>query len=104
MAAPGAGAAWPGKITIRYLDATGRRIAISKRAGTFWVLDHATTSEGPGVIEISASPTSAPATGPFAGTNLEIKFAYPQPSPYSACLAGGWSGVSTPSFMYWQEF
>ena len=105
LTGPGAGAAWQGKATIRYLDEVGRPVAVSRRVGTFHVLDHATSLEGPGVIEISASPTDAPATGPFAGTNLEIKVLYdPSLPPYPVCLASGWKGLPAPTFIYWEEF
>ena len=105
LTGPGAGAAWQGRVTIRYLDEVGRLVAVSRRVGTFHVLDHATSLEGPGVIEISASPTDAPATGPLVGTNLEIKVLYdPSLPPYSACLAGGWKGLPAPTYIYWEEF
>ncbi|MGZ4736118.1 MAG: hypothetical protein ACXVKA_07875 [Acidimicrobiia bacterium] len=98
---------WQGKASIVYQDDNGRRIAITKRVGTFHVLDYAASSEGPGVVEISASPSEAPATGPFAGTNLEIKVTYdPIQSPYTNCMnnGGGWTGLPTPTYMYWEEF
>ncbi len=105
LTGPGAGAAWSGKVTIRYLDAAGKPVAVTRRVGTFHVLDHATSGEGPGVVEISASPADAPASGAFAGTNLVMKVLYDAAfPPYDVCLTGGWNGLAAPTFMYWEEF
>jgi hypothetical protein len=106
LTAPGAGAVWSGKATVKYLDENGRRLVTSQRAGTFYVIDSVTRpSEGAGVIHITGTPTSAPATGPFAGTFLELNVTYDPPSlaPYNACLFGGWGGFPAPTFTYWHE-
>jgi hypothetical protein len=105
LTAPAAGAPWTGKATLKYYDEDGRRIATSRRTGTFFVIDTVTRFEGPGLVRITGTPTSAPITGPFTGTFLELNVTYDPPSlsPYTACTSGGWQGLPAPTFTYWHE-